>query len=117
MLGKMCCLQKSADEKLVNVFGALLSHPSFFTSAGQSWPITVAFLAHKCPSAVQGDLERARCNAVTVMNARPSTTEAFPSDGCSAGPAHVFVCLFGWLGGGGLGRRGAGQDKVPPATL
>lgn len=54
---------------------------------------------------------------MTVMNARPSTAEALPSDGCSAGPLRVFVCLFGWPGGGGLGRRGAGQDKVPPATL
>lgn len=115
MLGKMCvCVFKNQLIKSW-LMCFLRCCPSFFTSAGQSWPITGAFLAHKCPSAVQGDLEGARCTAVTVVNARPPTTEAFPSDGCSSGPVHVFVCLFGWPGAGGPGRRG--QDKVPPATL
>lgn len=56
-------------------------------------------LENKRPSAVRGDLEQTDCNAMTVINGCPSTTQALTL-------GVVLVCLCGWLGSGGPRRRG-----------
>lgn len=50
----------------------------------------------------RGDLEQASCNTRTVMNAFLSTTKTFHFRRRQHRSLFVFVCLFGWPGGGGL---------------
>lgn len=103
----LSCVQNSADVRSLMCLELFSDLNIYFI--GRNRPITVAF------PAVRGDLEWAGCKAMTVMNGRPSTTEAFPSDGCSVG-LFLFVCLVG-RAVAVQGRRGADQYKVPPVTL
>lgn len=59
-------------------------------------------LEHKCPSAVQGDLEQADCSTMSVMNGCPSPTQALT---LGVGPV---LFLFVYLVGRAVEVRGGG---------